>query len=99
MRPTAPPATNVVGGTPLQRFGRRLVADARLPAKGRGILQMMLLSSKQPFTMGLDVQARQLSASPWVARDVRRLAAQTGLFEKTPRGYERVNLPDISFAE
>jgi hypothetical protein len=92
------PAPNVVGGTPLQRIERKLIAHARLNAKGRGILQMMLLSSKQAFTMRLDVQARQLNASIAVVRALRRLAIQTGLFEKTPKGYERVKLADASFS-
>lgn len=88
-----------MGGSPLQRFERKLIADARLNAKGRGILQMMLLSSKQAFTMRLNVQARQLKASIAVVRALRRLAVQTGLFEETPKGYERVKLPGASFSE
>jgi hypothetical protein len=75
------------GRTSLQRFERQLLADSRLNAKGRGLWQMKLLSTKQPFTMGVAKQAAQLKTSEGVVRSLRRLAIKSGLWTKTERGY------------
>src|SRR5204863_214341 len=57
--------------TPLQRFERHILSDTRLNAKGRVLLQMKLLSRKQPFTMLAATQAKQLRINRWAVDEGR----------------------------